>query len=747
MEITDTLTISGQVNELNSTESCSGLSLPHPNTEHTALSYADAGLSILPVKQDKSPAINSWMDFKTNHPTHDTISKWYNSSKNGVGIICGAVSGNIECLDIDEKYNIDSTPLIDQFSTLVEIQASGLLSSIVHETSQNGGHHLVYRCSTIEGSKKLASRKATENELKSNPNEKTKVLIETRGEGAYFACYPTPGYRLTSGSFTNIPVISEQERTILMNSATALNQCTEKEKIISGYPGRKNVTIVRPGDDFNLRGDISVVLRDAGWKHIYSHGQIQYWRRPGKSDGISASFNKEPNMFYVFTSNGSPLEQDTWYTKFALLVLLKYEGDFKAAAKDLAEQGYGQTTVSQAETFMTERYNFRYNVVTGRVEYRRKGENDAFSILQDYDLNTICRQLEYSHIKISTDRLYNLLRSDFSKPIDPFKEYYESLSSWDQKTDYIAQLAQSVQMKNPTHQSLWTEYLRKWLVGAVGCAIDPGVVNHNCLVLVGPQGYYKTTWLNGLVPKSLSEYLHVGTIDPDNKDTLMHLSECFLINLDELETLSKHELGSLKSIITMKDTRLRRAYGHFADQLIRRASFVGSINRDTFLNDETGSRRFLAFKIATIDIDHKVDMDGVHAQAYYLFKSGFRYWFDLNENATITQRNKEFTIQSTEDELVAEYCTNGNSVSDWKSATEVAEKIAEYAKYSINKTSARDFGRALKKAGIPSKMLDGYTLYHVCVDNSLQFNSTSSGVKSGLTSGVDDPEFEEYSSF
>ena len=135
----------------------------------------------------------------------------------------------------------------------------------------------------------------------------------------------------------------------------------------------------------------------------------------------------------------------------------------------------------------------------------------------------------------------------------------------------------------------------------VGCALDPNVTNYNCLTLVGPQGYYKTTWLNRLLPERLSPYLHVGTIDPTNKDTLIHLSECFLINLDELETLNKHELGSLKSVMTMKENRIRRPYGHFADELKRRASFVGSINKDSFLTDETGSRRFLVFEIAKLE--------------------------------------------------------------------------------------------------------------------------------------------------
>lgn len=725
------------------------LECSHQTTEAAALAYAAAGLSVIPVKSDKSPAVSTWKDYKSSKPSDDTIREWYASGSPGIGIICGTVSGNLECLDIDEKYNLDSTPLLDRLALLVDTQISGLLSRLVHETSVNGGHHFVYRCKSIDGSKELARRMPTELELKESPKLKSKVLIETRGEGAYFASYPTSGYKLVSGSFTNIPEISEHERSLLLECARSLNQLTQEEKTVTGYPKKRTASVVRPGDDFNLRGDISTVLKEAGWKYVYTVGQTQYWRRPAKSDGISASFNNHPNMFYVFTSNGSPLEAFTWYTKFAVLALLKCGGDFTAAAKDLAEQRYGETDISAAESFLNQSYEFRFNKVTGRVEYKAKGE-PAFRRLEEYDLNSLYRKLSYSHIDIGISILASLLSSDYAEPFDPFVEYYRNLPPWDQKTDYIAQLANSVQLKRPQETATWHEYLKKWLVAAVGCAIDPKVNNQTCLTLVGPQGYYKSTWLNRLLPDRLSGYLHMGTIDPTNKDTMIHLSECFLINLDELETLNKHELGSLKSIMTMNENRIRRPYAHFADQMIRRASFVGSINKNSFLADETGSRRFLVFEIETVNTNHGIDMDRVHAQAYSLFKSGFRYWFDRNETATVNERNREFAVQTTEDELVAQYCTPGSTTGagvEWYTATEVAEKIALQASYSLNKTSARDFGVALTKAGYPKRKLDGINRYSVSLTPSFNYHPTGIGVGSGVRSGVAGPIFAESSSF
>jgi predicted P-loop ATPase len=98
------------------------------------------------------------------------------------------------------------------------------------------------------------------------------------------------------------------------------------------------------------------------------------------------------------------------------------------------------------------------------------------------------------------------------------------------------------------------------------------------------------------MPKPLKEYIFSGTINPSNKDTLIHLAECMLINLDELENLNKTEIGSLKEIITKTHIRMRKAYGHNNENMPRRASFAGSVNTAQFLNDTTGSEDSLCFE-------------------------------------------------------------------------------------------------------------------------------------------------------
>ena len=385
--------------------------------------------------------------------------------------------------------------------------------------------------------------------------------------------------------------------------------------------------------------------------------------------------------------------------------------------------------INKIENYVSKHYLLRYNTVTDKLEIRKnkeiEEENKAFQEadllkkyhfiqLSDYQENSILRELLKNNITCSSLLLRNILYSDYSNFFDPFHEYFEELPPWEGGTDYIAMLADTV---HTTNQRLWHTCFRKWIVATVAAVLDYKTINHTAIILSGPQGVGKTTWLLNLCPRELNDYLYSGTINPNNKDTLINLTECMFINMDELENMNRFEIGSFKEMITKPSIRIRRAYGHHVEALPRRASFMGSVNSDQFLTDTTGSRRFLCFEIESIEYQHNIDMKMVYAQAYSLFKQGFRFYFNKEEIAEITASNEDFQVCTAEEELLVTYFESVpmSDAITLLSASEILSHIIERTHFNISHSPGAVIrvGKALKKNGFEKRKSHGIFVWGV----------------------------------
>ena len=367
------------------------------------------------------------------------------------------------------------------------------------------------------------------------------------------------------------------------------------------------------------------------------------------------------------------------------------------------------TQIDRLELFLSTRYVFRHNMVSGKLEFQYFGKK-KWNVMNDFIENSMLRECLKGRIRTNLSSLRNLLYSDFCVLFNPFEDYFFNLPSYDEKTDYITELANTI---TTTKQDLWQQCFKKWLVAMVGCVLDEKVINHTVIVFSGKQGLGKTTWVEKLVPKPLKEYLFSGTINPNNKDTLVQLAECMLINLDELENLNRSEIGSLKEIITKTQIRMRKAYGHNNETMPRRASFAGSVNTAQFLNDSTGSRRFLCFELEGIKYQHDVDINMAFSQALFLFKSGFRFWFDQEEIKSITENNEQYQLRSPEEELLLtwfEPCEKENAT-HFLNASQIGAKLAEKAKINLNDGTINKIGKSLKKHNFLRLMRKGSPVY------------------------------------
>lgn len=369
----------------------------------------------------------------------------------------------------------------------------------------------------------------------------------------------------------------------------------------------------------------------------------------------------------------------------------------KSSEDDENEEEEKPSFIDRLENFLNYRYSFRYNVVSGKLEYKTV-KASVWKPVTDFVENSILREILKAKVKCNINTLRNLLRSDFCEQFDPFKAYFDNLPDNEDETDYITELANTI---TTTKQDLWIECFKKWFVAMVACVTNDKAINQTVIVFSGKQGVGKTTWIEKLIPKPLKDYMFSGTINPNNKDTLIHLAECMLINLDELENLNRTEIGTLKELITKTHIRMRKAYGHNNETLPRRASFAGSVNTAQFLNDTTGSRRFLCFEVEHIEYTHNIDINQAYAQARQLYKSGFRYWFNQEEIKEINLNNEQYQIRSPEEELLLTWfeIADRDTANNFLNTTQIATKLAERAKLNITDGTVMKLGKALKKHG------------------------------------------------
>src|SRR5262249_39211626 len=104
---------------------------------------------------------------------------------------------------------------------------------------------------------------------------------------------------------------------------------------------------LRPGDDFNERATWEEVLEPHGWVKDRTIGGEIRWTRPDKDGGTSATTGHNDGGFHVFTCNAPPFEAHENRDKFGIYALLNHNGDFDAAAKALAEKGYGTKSANK----------------------------------------------------------------------------------------------------------------------------------------------------------------------------------------------------------------------------------------------------------------------------------------------------------------------------------------------------------------------------------------------------------------
>lgn len=292
--------------------------------------YVAEGLNPLPINNKKEPMLPPGHPFlyQKIDNVDDRFTRCYK-----IAIACGTVSDGFYAIDFDGHGGEDIEAIFVEYFDNPSVQyliQQDLLS--VYKTP-SGGFHIYYKCKIEVGAKKVARWKNGTG------------MIETRGNGSYIICYPSPNYEYIAGNeIVKLDYIDKETHEWLMELAHSFDQLPEvTAKELNSGEGRK---WPEKWDDHKLDGNFNnqqgeyakELLKEAGWKliTIRRNDGVELWQRPGKSeqDGISATFGVKFNMFYNFSQSATPFEVKA-YSPFEIYTLLKFNGDWKKAKDSL----------------------------------------------------------------------------------------------------------------------------------------------------------------------------------------------------------------------------------------------------------------------------------------------------------------------------------------------------------------------------------------------------------------------------
>ena len=304
-----------------------------------------------------------------------------------------------------------------------------------------------------------------------------------------------------------------------------------------------------------------------------------------------------------------------------------------------------------------------YNDVTDQTFIRH--QDKPWEEVDDRIICTLRREIELdTGMRVFKTDIQDALYSSFAKLVHPVRDYIISLPTWDKK-DRVGQLAGCIHVEpvQPGQtaeeaQQLLVWAFHKWLVASVAMWMSDEMSNQTIFVLIGRQGIFKTTFFRFLLPPPLRNYFLENNHNSfSSKDDHLALGENCLIDIEEIDMTRERDISELKALATSVNVKERRPFARFRKSKHRLASFCATGNQQHFLCDETGNRRWLCFKVDNIDDPHNwvLDYQQLYAQLRDEYLSGFRHWFENDEQDRVEDQNRYFRIESDEEQLINTY--------------------------------------------------------------------------------------------
>jgi predicted P-loop ATPase len=275
------------------------------------------------------------------------------------------------------------------------------------------------------------------------------------------------------------------------------------------------------------------------------------------------------------------------------------------------------------------------------------GQDDLLTTewLQQQDISVSLGIAENAIELVAKERLYH-----------PVLEYLDSLE-WDGVPRLDLWMLVHL---GATNDDYTRAVARCTLIGAIARIRHPGCKVDNVPILEGLQGIGKSSLAEAMFEPWFSDEI----ADLGSKDAAMQTAGVWMIELGELDAMSRGEVSKIKAFVSRKTDRFRPPYGRRVAAFPRQSVFWGSTNIGGYLKDESGGRRFWPVMCGKLDIAGlRQARDQLWAEADQMYQAGVAWWIVDPKVLKLAEAEQADRYSGDPwDDLVANYVLNLTSV-------------------------------------------------------------------------------------
>ena len=553
----------------------------YPSMYDAAIEYAKKGFAVFPLKyRDKVPLTRNGCKDATTDAAQ--IKAWWQKYPNvNIGLATGSVSQNVFVIDLD----IDEDRGIDGYHSLEDWQREhGDFPETWTAITGRGGYHLYYR-----GNGKIKNRAGIIDG------------VDIRGNGGYVVAPPSihkNGRRYeweyspdefeiakadnnveyflshddqkqgTAFTMPNIVAAGQRNQMLFRFACMMQAKGASDQSVFAATMAENESSCSPPLTEQEVRIIVSSATKYDKGKPIHID-----------SEGVATRENKDDVI-------GNP----EWVLNF-----LDCNHDKDGNIKSVKQFVHNFEIVMDKDDRFAGKIRFnefaQQLYLCGNVPWEKEDNCRAWSSHDDSALFSLI-QADYG-LKSRQDFADALKNVSMRNKFHPVRELLDSLT-WDGKEHIRSLLPEYLGAEDSDYTY---QVMRLWMLGAVSRVYKPGSKFDYTIILQGSQGIGKSTFLKLM---ALDDSWFNDSLDSlDSDKAVQSLTGSWIIELAELKSLARTAGGveSVKRFLTATQDKYRIPYERRADTFYRQCVFAGTTNKDDFLQDETGNRRFLIVQI------------------------------------------------------------------------------------------------------------------------------------------------------